>query len=1294
MSKKRQLSEYEIESILSFIIPQQGIPIETAMSVVNSNKNKLKQQLIGQMIYPEMIPQLKNMIEKQYNESLIQAGESVGVVSAQSIGEKQTQTSVVYDEKIMIKHNEQIIITTVGEYIDNEMKYGIVFEIEANAFVKPLDLDKGIQILTVSQEEKMEWKHISELSRHPVNGNLVKITTQSGRQVTTTLSHSHLKKYNDSIIPVLGSDLKIGDRIPVAKKIPDLSIYNNKNLEEYINIWSSSDLIQEIIPYDIVRHITAACYKLNIKEYELKQDISRDILGKIINKLKETSKQQNINIDNELHFMELSYNSHIVWDKIVNIDIIHEKQYKHQYVYDFSVKDNETFTLLSGIVVHNTLNSVDWTDKVLYIVDGKTKVEPIGQIIDRLLDNNDNKKNIKLYQENKTEYLELSDGYYIPSGDENGFNDWLKIEAVTRHLPCGKLVKVVTQSGRTVMASQSKSFLVWDGNKFIDTLGSDVKIGDILPTTKNLIKPNMLYEHLDLFTIFPNVTLNSSSNDFVCPIPNKIPLDNDFGFFVGVYLARGWSTNTFIGIMTNDVNITKRITYFCNRYRVTYHIEDEDKYLTINSIILSRLLDIICRNINIKIIPEFVYTSTAEFTTGLIDGYFSCNAIVKNKNGYIKISFSSEYEQLIQGVSFLLSYMGIFGKITKNKLSIRNEYVKKFSTKIRLTEVNKQRLLEQIIINESDLSQTYYPKNRDVYFDAIKSIEYVESTNGLVYDFTVAKTRNFNLFNGLNIRDTFHKAGSGEKTVTTGVPRVEEILNATKDPRSVNCIVYTKKHHKSIAELRKTIGYNVVELTFAKITKEYKIEMDKKPEPWYEAFKIIYGDEFTKFTDCVSLQLDMDILYEYKLDMIMISDIISKNYSDMICVYSPDNIGQLDVFVDTSNIDLPENRLEFINSDNAKEIYLEEVVQPILYKIIICGVPCIDTMYFNDDPNNFETYGSNFKKLLGLPFVDYTKTVSNDVWDIYNTLGIEAARQFLIEEFMQLCSGINICHIQLLAEKMTYTGSILSISRYTMRNEDCGPMGKASFEETMDNFLKAGAYGQKEATRGVSASIICGKRANIGTGVCELIIDVKALPNSVHVLNDVKENVKNISKNIKSYSDSKIESKDIKKFEKKLEKKRNKIESESDEETDKVIQLTEKDFQNCTYKAKVYFGNADIHLDSEINEDGFTNNDEGLNMSFDSKLPQEVTLTWKDGIKVGKEIFSGFNSTHGVYTLLDGVDLVDQGRFMRIINTPIKIQQTKTSTKTKSNTKTSTKTKSNTKPITTNNIEQMDYLDF
>ena len=134
-----------------------------------------------------------------------------------------------------------------------------------------------------------------------------------------------------------------------------------------------------------------------------------------------------------------------------------------------------------------TLNSVDWTDKVLYIVNDKVFVEPIGMMIDNILDIN--KKNIKLYKENNTDFYELvNDNYYIPSGNENGFNEWLKIEAVTRHLPSGKLVKVTTASGRTVIASQSKSFLVWNGEKFI------------------LVQP------------FPSWTLNSN-NDWQPPVP-------------------------------------------------------------------------------------------------------------------------------------------------------------------------------------------------------------------------------------------------------------------------------------------------------------------------------------------------------------------------------------------------------------------------------------------------------------------------------------------------------------------------------------------------------------------------------------------------------------------------------------------------------------------------------------------------------------------------------------------------------------------------------------------------------
>jgi DNA-directed RNA polymerase beta' subunit len=698
------------------------------------------------------------------------------------------------------------------------------------------------------------------------------------------------------------------------------------------------------------------------------------------------------------------------------------------------------------------------------------------------------------------------------------------------------------------------------------------------------------------------------------------------------------------------------------------------------------MFKIICGTGSSKFVPEFSYTAPKEFITGLIDGYFTGNGNVNEEYGYIFAS--SESEHLLYGISFLMSYFGIFGETNvesnhSNTLSIRNGFVQKFARCIKLTDNRKNNSLQNISLQKEykyifGKSQEGYPQERDMYFDKIVSIEYVEATSSLVYDLTVAKTRNFNLFNGLCQKDTFHKAGSGEKTATTGVPRVEEMLNATKDPKSVNCIVYTKDSHKTLSELRETIGHKVVEITFAKIAKHCRILMDKKPDKWYDAFEIMYGDSHKKFTDCVSLQLDMDIMYEYKLDMEMIRDIVSEEYSDMICVFSPDNIGQLDVFVDTSNIDLPENRIDFVNTDNAREIYLEEVVQPILYKIIICGIPGIEHIYFNDDPNNFETSGSNYKKLLGLSFVDDTQTVSNNVWDIYNTLGVEAARQFLIEEFMELCTGINRCHIQLLAEKMTYNGAISSISRYTMRNEDCGPMGKASFEETMDNFLKAGAYGQKEATRGVSASIICGKRANIGTGVCELMMDVKALPNSVRVLHDVKE-VMNMSEFNSVTTPPKgpnknAEDKLYKRLEKKIAKPVSFIDSDS-ESDDEVSRLTENDFLNCKYKANVYFGSTE-------NDD----NDE-LVLSFDSKTPLPVTLRWKNGIKIRNKVFSGFDPTHGVYTPLEGINLEEQGTFMRIVGDPVKVKKSKKKIEKKV-------ISIDKKQNNVDNIQEMGYLDF
>lgn len=943
----RVLTKKEIENLLDFIVPQDGIPLDTAMSVVEANKERFRAQLVGQKVYPSIIPKLREQLQKTFEDSLVQAGESVGVICAQSIGEKQTQT---------------------------------------------------------------------------------------------------------------------------------------------------------------------------------------------------------------------------------------------------------------------TLNSVDWTEKILYTKDGNTNIKPIGEMIDNLLA--ENPSEITHIEENRTEYLPLPDGYLIPSTDENGMVSWYRIEAITKHLPVGKLVKVITQSGRSVMATQSKSFLVWNGNKFDGVLGSDVKVGDILPTTSRLVKPVICQDYFDMKTIFPmseyiyttevnkviryhkvNGGLSSrlnnkfnelngveyvvpynrydtmlgkrknyfenckdgliymhKANQFVSHIPDKIPLDNDFGFFIGLYLAEGWVTKTFLGVSNNDEVIRKRITDFCDRYGVTYHlVVSEGKNvrsgissdLKVHSVLFARLFKAICDTGSAnKRVPEFAYTAPDEFIKGLIDGYISGDGTISKDDGSIIVSSVSE--DLITGISFLLSYFGIFGKISSQNikkshvLRISNEYAQDFAKIITLTESNKNKRLHTITLTKEykykhGRFQTEFPE-RDVYFDRVVSVEYVDGTTQYVYDLTIEATRNFQLYNGLNCVDTFHKAGMSEKTMTSGVPRFQELINATKKPRIVNHKIYFNRGNDSIEELRKTVGHDIIGLCFKDIALSIDICLDKEDEPWYELYKMLYNDNFSKHSNCVSIKLDMDKLFNYRLSMDDIAKYIESDYDDLYCVFSSPKVGQIDIFVDVDNMELPEERICFIDSDNAVEIYLEECVQPVLESMNICGIKGIAEIFYTQGDNGIwfcETNGINsrgissqfinYKNLLGLSQVDSYKTISNNVWDIYEVLGIEAAREFLINEFMEIMDGINSCHTSLLVDRMTHGGSISSITRYTMKKDESGPFGRASFEETMDNFLNAAAQGEIEPTKGVSASIICGKRASIGTGMIDLCIDFKSLPKAGGSLKTIIES-KDVESKIKKFN--------------------------------------------------------------------------------------------------------------------------------------------------------------------------------
>ena len=364
--------------------------------------------------------------------------------------------------------------------------------------------------------------------------------------------------------------------------------------------------------------------------------------------------------------------------------------------------------------------------------------------------------------------------------------------------------------------------------------------------------------------------------------------------------------------------------------------------------------------------------------------------------------------------------------------------------------------------------------------------------------------------------NSFHRAGSADKQPT--VSKFSELLNVTLKPKNPSYYVYFNEKFEDVTKLREKIGNSLVHVTMKKLTKDYDFFTEKKEEPWYQAFLLMKEDfSLESFSNCISYKINMDLAYEYKITLEEIAEKLTNGYQDVKCIYSPDCFGQIDVFLDTSNITIPEGMERYVTEETKYEVYMDEVVHPILQFTTISGISGINETYFLQEDSEWLVETENttekltdpkkgkntkekpidsskrFKKVLSIPIVDNYRTISNNIWDIYYTFGIEATREYMIEEFSKIMKGINLCHVMLLVDKMTFTGALSSISRYTMRKEETGPLGKCSFEETLDNLLSAGVYGIDEPAKGVSASIICGKRAGIGTGLCSLQMDMKKI---------------------------------------------------------------------------------------------------------------------------------------------------------------------------------------------------------
>jgi DNA-directed RNA polymerase beta' subunit len=166
---------------------------------------------------------LVDIIVVNHMKAWVQPGEQVGIVAAQSIGEPATQMSEIGSTIICVSDGKAMrYYGSIREFIDPilEKNKEKVQTIASQSVVLPMEDD--YYIVGVSEDEKTSWKRISEISRHPANGGIIEVITRTGRKTTATLSHSFLKRSPTGIVPVLGSELEIGMRIPIAKVIPEV----------------------------------------------------------------------------------------------------------------------------------------------------------------------------------------------------------------------------------------------------------------------------------------------------------------------------------------------------------------------------------------------------------------------------------------------------------------------------------------------------------------------------------------------------------------------------------------------------------------------------------------------------------------------------------------------------------------------------------------------------------------------------------------------------------------------------------------------------------------------------------------------------------------------------------------------------------------------------------------------------------------------------------------------------------------------------------------------------------------
>jgi DNA-directed RNA polymerase II subunit RPB1 len=389
--------------------------------------------------------------------------------------------------------------------------------------------------------------------------------------------------------------------------------------------------------------------------------------------------------------------------------------------------------------------------------------------------------------------------------------------------------------------------------------------------------------------------------------------------------------------------------------------------------------------------------------------------------------------------------------------------------------------------------------------------------------------------------NTFHFAGVASKSnVTRGVPRIEEILSLSSEIKNPSLSIYLKPEDERQKEKARTIMYMIEHTKLEEVVKSTEVCFDpddfntliledKDCIEQYRAFENLVDEcnevnlesgETEKSKWIIRMVMDHEVMLEKNITMDDINFTLKTCYEDQInCIYSDYNSDKLifrirmnDVLKSGNNRG-GQKKIKVNPLDQSDQIYiLKNFQDQLLQKVVLRGIEGINKViirkvldnvvetngvYKKQDIWVLDTIGTNLLDILGLDFIDNTRTLSNDIIEIYNVLGIEAARQAIYNELVEVVefdgTYINYHNYSVLVDRMTFTHKLISIFRHGINNDNIGPIAKASFEETPEMFLKAARHAELDTLRGISANVMCGQEGHFGTAAFQVVLDIEEM---------------------------------------------------------------------------------------------------------------------------------------------------------------------------------------------------------